>query len=148
LPQAKTLDYGGEMMQETTNLKLKKTDYSDVADIADINANMDILDKHNHNNGADLTNVNAAKLGGKAPSDYALDGNLKTVAKTRNYNDLTNKLSSLPANGGNADTIDNKHASDFTACSVISNGDFNSVVTPGLYTMRSCSNSPDGGSYL
>lgn len=36
-----------------------------------------------------------------------------------NYNDLTNKPtiptvpSSLPANGGNADTVDNKHASDF-----------------------------------
>lgn len=30
-----------------------------------------------------------------------------------NYNDLTNKPTSLPANGGNADTVDNKHASDF-----------------------------------
>lgn len=30
-----------------------------------------------------------------------------------NYNDLTNKPASLPANGGNADTVDNKHASDF-----------------------------------
>ena len=31
-------------MKETKNLKLKKPDYTDVADIADINANMDILD--------------------------------------------------------------------------------------------------------
>ena len=30
-----------------------------------------------------------------------------------NYNDLTNKPTSLPANGGNADTVDGKHASDF-----------------------------------
>lgn len=111
-------------MQETKNLKLKKPDYSDVADIADINANMDILDEevqknkatvselssnkadktHNHNNGADLKNVNASKLGGKSVGDFA-------------------------------------------ACSVISNGDFNAVVVPGLYAMRSCSNSPDGGNY-
>ena len=32
-------------MKQTTNYKLKKPDYADVADIADINANMDILDK-------------------------------------------------------------------------------------------------------
>lgn len=30
-----------------------------------------------------------------------------------NYNDLTNKPTSLPANGGNSDTVDGKHASDF-----------------------------------
>jgi len=44
-------------MKKTTNLQLKKPDYNDVADIATINANMDILDKeiakkvdsnHNH----------------------------------------------------------------------------------------------------
>ena len=91
-------------MQKTTNLKLNKPDYTDVADIADINANMDIIDKHNHNNGADLTNVNAAKLGGKLPNAYALSGNLKPVATSGSYNDLTNKPTSLPANGGNADT--------------------------------------------
>lgn len=34
-----------------------------------------------------------------------------------NYNDLTNKPTSLPANGGNADTLDGKHASDFAAAS-------------------------------
>ena len=95
---------------------------SDVADIADINANMDKLDSevhknttaisninsnkadksHNHNNGADLKNVNASKLGGKS-------------------------------------------ASDFAAASVISNGDFNAVINAGIYTMRSCANSPYGG---
>jgi hypothetical protein len=38
------------------------------------------------------------------------------VATSGSYNDLTNKPTiptSLPANGGNADTVDNKHASDF-----------------------------------
>lgn len=139
-------------MQETANLKLKKPDYSDVADIADINANMDKLDEevskkanstHNHNNGADLTNVNAAKLGGKPSSEYALKSELKTVATSGSYNDLTNKPTSMPANGGNADTVDNKNASDFAAYMVVNNGDFNNVKNPGLYTMRNCVNSPN-----
>lgn len=44
---------------------------------------------------------------------------LATVATSGSYDDLTDKPtiptvpSSLPANGGNADTVDNKHASDF-----------------------------------
>ena len=33
-------------MTETENLKLKKPDYTDTADIADINANMDIIDEN------------------------------------------------------------------------------------------------------
>ena len=40
-------------MQKTQNLKLNKPDYTDVADIADLNANMDIIDEamleHKHN---------------------------------------------------------------------------------------------------
>ena len=46
---------------------------------------------------------------------------LAKVATSGSYNDLSNKPtiptvpSSLPANGGNADTVDNKHASDFMA---------------------------------
>lgn len=44
---------------------------------------------------------------------------LATVATSGDYNDLTNKPtiptvpSTLPANGGNADTVDGKHATDF-----------------------------------
>lgn len=139
-------------MQETANLKLKKPDYTDVADITDINANMDKLDEevskkanstHNHNNGADLTNVNAAKLGGKLSSEYALKSELKTIATSGSYIDLINKPTSMPANGGNADTVDNKHASDFATYIVVNNGDFNNVKNPGLYTMRNCVNSPN-----
>lgn len=37
-----------------------------------------------------------------------------------NYNDLTNKPASLPANGGNADTVDGKHASDFATAESMS----------------------------
>ncbi|MDD6022170.1 MAG: hypothetical protein PUB94_05935 [Oscillospiraceae bacterium] len=45
---------------------------------------------------------------------------LATVATSGSYNDLSNKPTiptTLPANGGNADTVDNKHASDFAAAS-------------------------------
>ena len=38
---------------------------------------------------------------------------LKTVAFTGKYSDLDGLPASLPANGGNADTVDGKHASDF-----------------------------------
>lgn len=48
---------------------------------------------------------------------------LATVATSGSYNDLSDKPTiptvptSLPANGGNADTVDNKHASDFATAS-------------------------------
>ena len=35
------------------------------------------------------------------------------TSHTHSYNDLTNKPTALPANGGDADTVDGKHASDF-----------------------------------
>lgn len=48
---------------------------------------------------------------------------LSSVATSGSYEDLSNKPTiptipaSLPANGGNADTVDNKHASDFATAS-------------------------------
>ncbi len=68
-----------------------------------------------------------AVIAGKAATSHAhpatdISG-LATVATSGNYNDLTNKPTiptvpaSLPANGGNADTVDNKHASDFATAS-------------------------------
>lgn len=42
-------------------------------------------------------------------------GGLAKVATTGDFEDLRNKPTSLPANGGNADTVDGKHASDFAA---------------------------------
>lgn len=60
-------------MKETKNYKLKKPDYTDVADIADINGNMDLIDKslydksdkgHTHNfsdlNGGEIKLINTA----------------------------------------------------------------------------------------
>lgn len=38
---------------------------------------------------------------------------LKTVAFSGKYSDLEDRPASLPASGGNADTVDGKHASDF-----------------------------------
>ena len=42
---------------------------------------------------------------------------LATVATSGLYADLEGSPTSLPANGGNADTVDNKHASDFATAS-------------------------------
>lgn len=49
-------------MKETKNYKLKKPDYTDVADIADINYNMDILDVHKHL-AKDFTDLDTATTG-------------------------------------------------------------------------------------
>lgn len=41
--------------------------------------------------------------------NYVKTDSLSKVATSGSYNDLSNKPSSLPANGGNADTVDNYH---------------------------------------
>lgn len=46
---------------------------------------------------------------------------LKAVAFSGNYNDLSGKPSSLPANGGNSDTVDGKHATDLQNYNNLSN---------------------------
>ncbi len=52
-------------------------------------------------------------------NEKAVDADLAEVAKSGSYNDLIDKPTiptvptSLPANGGNADTVDGKHATDF-----------------------------------
>ena len=52
-----------------------------------------------------------------------------------NYNNLSNKPASLPANGGNSDTVDGKHSSDFI--NKIDLGytetDINTLVSTGFY---------------
>lgn len=58
-----------------------------------------------------------------------------SVNHTHSYNDLENKPSiptTLPANGGNADTVDGKHASDFATASYV-NEKFASIVTTGTH---------------
>lgn len=63
-------------------------------------------------------------VAGKANATHSQSANtitgLSTVATTGRYADLDGKPTiptSLPANGGNADTVDNMHASDFAASS-------------------------------
>ena len=74
---------------------------------------------------------NADTVDGKHASDFATAESMSTIETlvgstsvqsqisnaidnhTHSYNNLTDKPTSLPANGGNADTVDNKHASDF-----------------------------------
>ena len=83
---------------------------------------------------------------------------LAKVATSGSYNDLSNKPtiptvpSSLPANGGNADTVDNKHASDFMAASnPTGTGAFSlnrkSGTTTGNYSFASGNNCTASGSY-
>lgn len=65
-----------------------------------------------------------ATVAGKANATHNQNAStitgLATVATTGKYADLDGKPTiptSLPANGGNADTVDNKHASDFATAS-------------------------------
>ena len=50
----------------------------------------------------------------------------KGVRMGADWADITNKPSSLPANGGNADTVDNLHASDFVRAYTTSNDNIDS----------------------
>ncbi|GEM_PF-1204762 len=68
---------------------------------------------------------------------YFID--LKTVAFTGSYTDLSNKPTSLPANGGDSDTVDGFHASAFNR---VLNGTvngttvtFNNAITHGEYAV-------------
>ncbi len=64
---------------------------------------------------------NADTLDGKHASDFAVAGHTHTAADvgaaakshTHTKSQITDFPTSLPANGGNADTVDGKHASDF-----------------------------------
>lgn len=83
---------------------------------------------------------------------------LAKVATSGSYNDLSNKPtiptvpSSLPANGGNADTVDNKHASDFMAAeNPTGTGAFSlnrkSGTITGKYSFASGNNCTASGTY-
>lgn len=70
---------------------------------------------------ADITALETGKADtnhthtGYATTDH-VHANYATSTHTHSYNDLSDKPTiptTLPANGGNADTVDNKHASDF-----------------------------------
>lgn len=79
------------MATETTNLKLNKPDKTDFYNIDLVNANMDKIDE-------------------------AVAGKADTTHK-HNKADISDFPSSLPANGGNADTIGGKSPSEFANAS-------------------------------
>lgn len=78
-------------MKQTTNYKLKKPEYTDIADIADINSNMDILDKelkeHKHN----VSSITG--LGNSATKNVATtvaSGNINPVTSGAVYSAISN----------------------------------------------------------
>lgn len=90
-----------ELGKLTENYKLLKPDRQDFYNVEDFNKNADILDS-------------ALKaLKDKGISLEEVINSLAEVAKSGDYADLINAPTSLPANGGNSDTVDGKHASDF-----------------------------------
>lgn len=90
-------------MQKTTNLGLNKPEYSDVADIADINENMDIIDKELEmlsKGKAEIKHTHSASdivEGGTISGDLQIDGNVKIKsayeleAKTIKANDFKSR---------------------------------------------------------
>lgn len=72
---------------------------------------------HTHTGYADANHTHTPASIGAATDSHTHD--YAASAHSHSYNDLTDKPTiptvpaSLPANGGNADTVDNKHASDF-----------------------------------
>lgn len=93
------------------------------------------------------TNINeclTTHLEGIEGDVSSLQSNKADVNHTHSYNDLTDKPSipvvptSLPANGGNADTVDGKHASDFAASSHTHNkSQISGLIEPSDYVVAS-----------
>lgn len=76
-------------MTETTNLHLKKPDADDFYNVDDFNDNFDAIDE---------------AVAEKADAEH-----------THKISEITDFPESFPADGGNADTIDGKHAADFAS---------------------------------
>lgn len=76
---------------------------------------------HTHTGYAESTHTHTPASIGAAPESHSHEYAAST--HSHSYNDLTDKPTiptiptSLPANGGNADTVDGKHATDFAAAS-------------------------------
>ncbi len=88
-------------MKETNTLHLKKPDSTDFYNVEDFNFNADTVDEAIREIREDGNAVNAA-IAGKADSGHG-----------HSVSEITDFPSALPASGGNADTVDGKHASFF-----------------------------------
>ncbi|WMJ90617.1 pyocin knob domain-containing protein [Anaerocolumna sp. MB42-C2] len=129
-------------MLQTSNYSLNKPEQTDVVNIDDINGNMDIID-------AEIKKVNdnkVEKVSGKGLSsnDYTATEKNKLAGiaeKANNYvhpsthpaSMITGLPSSLPANGGNADTVDGKHATDFVYAATIATSNLDTTYKAGRY---------------
>lgn len=88
---------------------------------------------------ADKTKLNGIAAGANNythPSSHpaSMITGLASVATSGNYNDLSNKPTSIPANGGNADTVGGKYASDFLqAAQCVSGLDLDTITETGFY---------------
>ena len=123
-------------MKNTTNYGLKKPDGTDAVDIAIINQNMDTIDARMKSNATQISDLKE-QVDGLDVSWDGITGKPPTFPPSTHshaYADITGKPSTfppsthmhtkaqitdfptnLPANGGNADTVDGKHASDFAS---------------------------------
>lgn len=86
-------------------------EYSSNSIFYDTNMN-ECLTTHIEGIGSDISNLQSGKANlNHVHTDYSL------INHTHSYNDLSDQPTiptTLPANGGNADTVDGKHASDFS----------------------------------
>ncbi|MHC1750788.1 MAG: hypothetical protein AB9856_21145 [Cellulosilyticaceae bacterium] len=139
-------------MKNTTNYAIKKPEGTDIVDIDIINANMDVIDTQ-----LKKQNQQMDDLSGKVQDiDVSWKGikDKPTAFPPAQHNhdrsEINNFPSSLPASGGNADTLDGKHANEFapngyglgTACSVIT--DVHNITCNGWYMGSGVLNAPDG----
>ena len=124
-------------MKNTTNYGLKKPDGTDAVDIAIINQNMDAIDARMKSNATQIDDLKNNKAntshGNHVPAIQSVNnkkflrcdntwqdvtpGNIGAApaSHTHTKSQITDFPTSLPANGGNADTVDGKHASDFAS---------------------------------
>ena len=117
-------------MTQTKNLGLNKPDGTDFYDVGDFNTNADIIDRaigdmskelegkadtdHTHTPGS----IGAATSDQGAKADSAVQTiKINGVVQTKSAGvvNLPAYPAKLPADGGNADTVDGKHAADFAA---------------------------------
>lgn len=151
-------------MKYTDNLKLKMPDSTDFYNVQDFNDNADVIDKAVQEVKDNQSNIDAA-LREKANTtdvEEALKGKSDTGHKHTVAN-ITDFPESIPANGGNADTVGGKNTAELMALGMnvsdrtrITEGDLNDYTSPGQYTVvtstqaTAISNSPftNSGYYL
>ncbi len=92
-------------MANTPRLGLRLLEATDVANYELINAVLQMIDE--------LVAKQDSLAGEAGHTHSGADGNGPKIA----YANLTGTPASLPANGGNADMVDGKHASDFAQAS-------------------------------